>query len=452
MLKLYVKLEEAYHKASGTIYFEKNLHIVTEGEEMLRAIPEFAGKMLSGIYDCTRNGYQALFEDMTKAEFTSYCETVESAGYTLYTKNDSWAYNSKNTNQFLTYITEEHVLTLLYTPSVKTLRVIVESRADTALAGLESENQYTKNVCSTLLTQIGVGYAQGHQNGMCYVMRLEDGSFLIVDGGHAAQVYADNIYKVMREQAPDPDNIVIAAWIFTHTHGDHVGVFPYFAALYNNRVKVERFIYNLPVSSAFVSSEWFDGNTGLEQTVKMKFPNAEVNRTHPGQIFYIRNAKINILYTADLYASKKIDYFNTASMVFTIEADGVKTMILGDIGSDGASVISSIYNGSILKSDVIQVAHHGILSSPSTLYSTINPEYVLWPLATTDYKTKEPLEKYVGYKNGSHNNFFTKNADATKYVEGVNLFLAEDDVVVLTFGENKVEKAELFADVSAYVK
>ena len=100
-----------------------------------------------------------------------------------------------------------------------------------------SEDQTpVEKVCDVTLTQVGLLYDVGSFNGMCYVMRLEDGSFIVTDGGHALQKNADRLYRILRKQAPDPDNIVIAAWIFSHSHGDHSGMFPYFTASYADRV------------------------------------------------------------------------------------------------------------------------------------------------------------------------------------------------------------------------
>ena len=145
---------------------------------------------------------------------------------------------------------------------------------------------------------------------------------------------------------------------------------------------VERFIYNFPTSSQFTSSEWFDGISAIESKITAKFPQASFTNARPGQIYYIRNAKVEMLYTADLYAENEIDYFNTSSIAFTVEAEGIKTMYMGDIGSTVGNLMSSIYSANDLQCEILQVAHHGIQSSPTSLYPMVAPTYVLIPLGT----------------------------------------------------------------------
>ena len=42
------------------------------------------------------------------------------------------------------------------------------------------------------------------------------------------------------------DDIVIAAWFFTHQHLDHLGGYPPFAQLFSDKVTLEQVVFNLP--------------------------------------------------------------------------------------------------------------------------------------------------------------------------------------------------------------
>ena len=76
---------------------------------------------------------------------------------------------------------------------------------------------------------------------------LEDGSFVVIDGGDATAKgkenlkNAENLYELMIAQKPQGiDDVVISAWIVTHGHSDHFGVYNLFAKYYADKVTVKR--------------------------------------------------------------------------------------------------------------------------------------------------------------------------------------------------------------------
>ena len=85
---------------------------------------------------------------------------------------------------------------------------------------------------------------------MCYTETLyksSDGSFIIYDGGFSnSNTDGRKLNDVMTEQAPDPNNITIAAWVITHAHGDHHATFASEFTKYRSKVKVENVIFNPP--------------------------------------------------------------------------------------------------------------------------------------------------------------------------------------------------------------
>ena len=54
--------------------------------------------------------------------------------------------------------------------------------------------------------------------------------------------------KILKEQSPEgTEKPVIAAWIFTHAHNDHIGVFNHFSDDFHDKVVIEGIYYNFPV-------------------------------------------------------------------------------------------------------------------------------------------------------------------------------------------------------------
>ena len=272
---------------------------------------------------------------------------------------------------------------------------------------------------------------------MCYVVRLADGSFVIVDGGFAMKGYEERIYNVLRKQAPDPENIVIAAWIITHAHDDHVDVFGNFFKAYADKVTVERFITNMP-SDEQVANIWepeWNYSDKTRALIATYFPDALVTKAHPGQEFYIRNAKIDILYTLDVY-DKDLKDFNNSSVVFTLEAEGRKMIFLGDYDDKG-DTIPKLYSAATLKSDIVQVAHHGLPeNSSNAMCSIIAPKYAFWPIGAQVVK------------NGSVDVFAV--ADNKYLVDNCEILLAEDNIYVMTLKENG-EQIDKYDNLTAYL-
>lgn len=439
-------LDDSCDADAKTIMLAPDLRETRTTKEQLNKIPIFVGKQPHALGMSSEDCYEARFTGVTEEELDSYLETVAKSDYTLYAENSDTGTGSSMKNRFLTYQSESDLLTLLYTPHNKTLRVLSESLVDTALAGREAENDYIPiSNCSTMLTQIGLNYKKGVFNGMSYVMRLADGSFLVVDGGHNDAAHAERLYNILKKQAPNPDKIVIAAWFITHAHSDHAMTFTRFAQAYSKKVTVEKFVFSFPSESQYKNDTYLEGKELETHTaIGTYYPTAQVQNAHTGQRLYLRNAKVEILYTAEMMTGSLIDYYNSASMVFSIEVEGVKTLITGDIGVQVASVMNSMYSDATFACDILQLPHHGISSSPQILYPKMDPAYVLCPLGTGELSVTDEYGDAASFLEKDYNKFFYTSENVKK------IWVANDDVVVLTLRSGNVSYVE-YDNATAYL-
>ena len=78
---------------------------------------------------------------------------------------------------------------------------------------------------------------------------------------------------------------------------------------------------------------------------------------------------------------------NDASLVFKITAPNKTVLFLGDLGPEGGDVL---YEESrhLLKSDIVQMAHHGHMNIGMEVYAAIEPEACLW--CCPDWLYNEP--------------------------------------------------------------
>ena len=435
------------NQSGKDVKIPKDFYRVCKSNEQLAAVPMVEGCSAPTTVDCGDSCYQLVFTDATAEIYGSYLAKLEQSGYTLYTQNEI------DKNRFATYVSDSNILNLALINEQK-LTITTESFATTALQGLVSDNVYADAGVETTLTQIGLyyngttdgnGYATGNINGMSYVYRLADGSFLVIDGGHGNEACADRLYQFLRKQASDPESIVVAAWIFTHDHDDHVGFFSSFARKYHQEVAVERFLFNFPSSSQLTSSAGTGIGGQVKGSIKSYYPNAVRHKVHSGQIYYVRNATVRILFGLESMQPHNLTYYNNTSIVFQVEAEGVKTLFLGDCGEDESRGLTSTYSASTLKSDILQVAHHGINGCDSSLYDRVAASYAFLPIgADKVIVDSSKINSILGMS-------------INKYVKNLSkipnrVFMAKDDVVVFTLSDGKVASIATFEDVAAFVQ
>ena len=96
-----------------------------------------------------------------------------------------------------------------------------------------------------LLTQIRPTYFSV-DCGMAYLIRLENGKFILIDSTFGEYDEVDHIYSLMCEQNETDTLPCVAAWFFTHPHGDHTRGFIGMSKTYADKLTVEKVIYSFP--------------------------------------------------------------------------------------------------------------------------------------------------------------------------------------------------------------
>ena len=366
---------------------------------------------------------QLIYSGVTEQHFDDYLVALEQQGYTRYSDF------SKGGVRTATYTNKEYTLNIVYEGYYKELNVILENYSEKKLP--PKEQSYTK-VCDTLLAQVGVEYKYSSsedapQNGMCYVWRLEDGTFIILDGGFNYTLGADNLFKVLQKLSPNGQKPVVSAWLFSHFHGDHVGTFMKFASGYKTKFTLKSVIFHLPSEEAFkkIDSSWSAWNN-IKPLVD--FFNATIYIAHPGQTYHFANAKIDILYTMEMYSPAEFTYYNTSTVVFDVQFGEFNMMMLGDTSEYSNPYIRNNY-GDSLESEVVQVAHHGYDGGSWELYERINPIYVLWPVGDNNYYSMQNNGKEDPSNRNAY--FFSANTRIKQIFQAgaaVSILYIEKDV------------------------
>lgn len=216
------------------------------------------------------------------------------------------------------------------------------------------------------LAQVGTERVTEDDNpliGMCYIAKLSSGKAILIDGGLANQVCADNIYNTLGKLGIAKNakgKYMIEAWIFTHGHSDHYGTMKRFAPKYGENVEIEYILQNMPTDKNVAPCN--GGESTLRSLCMNTFPDAKQIVPHAGVKYYVGNATLDMLYTPDLVWSpdSRIDNYNDTSLVFKLQGGGASFFCYGDAGEAASEKMWSLYNSSAFKSNILQITHHAL--------------------------------------------------------------------------------------------
>ncbi len=393
----------------------------------LDSIPKFSGATYSATYPSGDGIKQLYYTSADSSKINAYVTQLANLGYKKVEDN------SVNGNRFVTCYGKNGIVHISYLNHNKSLSVILDSLKNSVYK--ESEPTYTK-VTNSSLAVMSLDYVlndETHRSGMSYIITLEDGRYIIIDGGYrdtntgSSDAYI--IYNYMKDHNKRADKkIIIAAWIFTHDHSDHHGAFSEFAGNYSSKAEIQYYIMNCGDKSNFTQkpSGWLNG--GLIDLMKSKFPSAKLIIPHTGQKLTFCNTTFDILSTQESHTPNKMEWVNDASIIFSMTSNGVRTLFLADAEAQTTKLINNMY-GSTIKSDILQIAHHGYSGGSVDLYKKVDPQWTIWPTSQSAFN-----ERKVGSGNG--------NAQAQNKWAAQNstCYVADGKIEILTFigGSSKI--------------
>ena len=318
--------------------------------------------------------------------FGSVCAFAQAQGYLLYSEHE------QDGSRFATYCRGDELLHVYWMADTARLCTVM---SDTA-AGALPEPVAEGGDGTATVTQLCLPLAQNNSyaNGMGYVVRLSDGSFLIWDGGYAEQ--AGQLWNTLVSQNGGEQGILIRAWVITHAHGDHYGCIKAFSEQYAGRVTVERFLI-APVNPADAAASFlhttFPG-------IAAKFAGAKICQLHTGMRFAYAGLTLEVLLAPDeLYINGGIADFNNSSVITRLYDGQDSILFLGDAMQEATNRLTSVY-GDTLKVNQVQVAHHGVGNSSAAFYQSLEPSTLWYPCGERLYDWTEAFADNIR-RNGA---------------------------------------------------
>ena len=360
------------------VMIKNNLNITGSTDEMMAELPFYAeGK----VFDIGNASKSVCITDVSINDYDSYCALIEGKGY------EKYAENTIGENRYATYTSDSNTVNVKYISnptSRTTLLIAIEKKG-----ALPDKPGNYERVAETQLTQVSL-IRESNMDGMSYLYRLADGRFIAIDGGfHEANgKQAAHFYDLITEQNVNGSKPVIALWIITHPHEDHIGMFTDFIARYSMSVEIQKVAMDIGADeylekgdAAYLLSDNELGSLPrMRENMEKYIPDTPVLKLHGGQKITIADAEIEILYTLsdmlpDTTAGMEL---NATSVIFTVTVQNNKTIFLGDAMPPECNSLVYMF-GDYLKSDMMQLAHHGYNGATTQIYQVINPAVGLWP-------------------------------------------------------------------------
>ncbi|MDO4558932.1 MAG: MBL fold metallo-hydrolase, partial [Planctomycetia bacterium] len=213
----------------------------------------------------------------------------------------------------------------------------------------------------------------------------DGGKLLVIDGGtQGDREYLVEMIRVMRalKTGRPCREAVVDAWFLTHDHSDHVGAL---AKLIQERREENRWA-DLRIGGvyyAFPPVEWIDRNEHycVESTrfarSQLESLGDKVTIVKKDDQWTYGNLKIHALNDFDLSITKNA--INNSTIVYRLTTPATSLLILGDLGEEGGERLQRLQSPDLIRSDVVQMAHHGQQGVTRAFYETVSPSMCLWP-------------------------------------------------------------------------
>ena len=205
---------------------------------------------------------------------------------------------------------------------------------------------------------------------MSYVVRTAGGKVIVIDGGTAGD--AAYLKKFLVDQGG-----VVEAWFVSHSHSDHVGALPKILA-HPEPLKIKTFYAALP-DEAWVAAHASKEELHTFQAFRkaLRAANRTVTELKLDQDFRIDGVRIEVLGVPN----PKIhpNAINNSSLAWRFSDADKSVLFLGDLGVQGGAKLLKRAPAARLKSDYVQMAHHGQHGVSEAFYKAVAPSYCLWP-------------------------------------------------------------------------
>jgi len=362
--------------------------------EGLPSVPLYEDSKDFELISSVLNSSAMYYDEVSVDGYNSYLTQLEKAGYEFVVKNEIKG------NIFATYQNDEAVINCYYTAYDSSMRVCVDSKMYTEIHNFEPQS--TKAITTPMLIQ--------YTSGCGYLLRLEDGTFVIYDSGMSNSEVYKNLNECIQKYNVTGSKPIVRAWMYSHPHVDHVGGFFKFCESYAGSIYVQQFVFNNPTRThyQYTIDDPPDGDVILEDRIfkfldycEKYYPKADIVVGHTGQIMYFGNTKAEILHTHEDDYPTTLKAGNQISMLVRFTFGNQTILFTGDMHQTSNPLIIKMF-GDHMKSDMVQMAHHGYNGGSADFYKAVDADVCLFTNKYESYLTlMNKPENMIGIKLAS---------------------------------------------------
>ena len=204
---------------------------------------------------------------------------------------------------------------------------------------------------------------------MGYILKTKNNKIIVIDGGTIDDT--ENLVEQINKHGGKVD-----AWFLTHLHDDHLGAFSNIAN--DEQIQIEK------IYCSFNEYSWYEENEPsraefskqILEILKQDNIKDKVEDVSLNQDINIDDIKIEILGIKNPEITENAG--NEQSMVVKFDTGKKTFLVLGDTGVKSSEKLLKTQKEK-LKSDIVQMAHHGQNGATKELYEQINPTICMWP-------------------------------------------------------------------------
>lgn len=204
---------------------------------------------------------------------------------------------------------------------------------------------------------------------MGYGILTKNNKIIIIDGGttdDASQLldYINN------------NGSVVEDWIITHPHSDHTGALK--KIIEDTEIEIKNIYLSVEDEQWYKEYEPSRAEEVIDflNTLSKEKMKDRVIEPKIGDIISVDNISGEVLGIKNPEITENA--INNSSMVIKFKINNKSILFLGDTGVESSKKLIQNEEKK-LKSDIVQVAHHGQNGATEDLYKIINPQICLWP-------------------------------------------------------------------------
>jgi beta-lactamase superfamily II metal-dependent hydrolase len=309
--------------------------------------------------DCGDGNYVIAHDEVTKEEYKKYLYSLEENGFEKIVDNGNGLAGVVFTG---TYRKGKWALTVIYVERQK--KMYVSACYDQPISErLFYKDEYTAENKPDAKTKLYM--CELWWFGNSFVIQLKNGHFIISDGGQTH----DSAYLIdfLESFVPENEKPVVEAWLISHAHGDHCGVF---RGMIENGALLDR-IFVEGIYYSVIGEEFYEKDEPPRIDVAyMKWASKRLRaadgsvtkfyRPHTGERYYFSDITVDVVHTQEqLPRNAAIGDNNFTSTWFMLTIEGQKCLFTGDGDRSCMRTLMATYDQEYLDVDVMTLMHHG---------------------------------------------------------------------------------------------